>query len=312
MQRFFIFAAVALVLIGCNNEMEAPRREIGFLSNVNRSIINEVEQLYSGGEGIKLFGTVSLDGKIIRLFDAEKLYHSSSTGWVYDNTRYWVPQMEHRFCAIWPYNTNCTFSDNNASVSLNHTTSSNGADLLYAVATRNLAENEDYSPVPITLHHACAALQFSIINASDVEVSSVSDIYLVGLQDKGSFTFGVDGTANWTLSDSVVAATDKTTFGGNDLSNLAININKKNSLYEGGAILVLPQEIANKDVKFHLVFKKSNANPEEKTIELGKLGGAAPTKWEAGKRYEYTLTVTENKIVSNVNIVPWVEHYVDL
>ena len=31
-----------------------------------------------------------------------------------------------------------------------------------------------------------------------------------------------------------------------------------------------------------------------------------------GKKYEYTLTVTENAIVSNVKVVPWIDHYVDL
>ena len=45
---------------------------------------------------------------------------------------------------------------------------------------------------------------------------------------------------------------------------------------------------------------------------LGKLGALAPIEWEAGKKYEYTLTVTENAIVSNVKVVPWIDHYVDL
>ena len=300
------------VLIGCDTPVETPRHEIGFLSQVSRSIVDEVADLY--GQGIKLYGTVTLDNDVIRLFNAENLYYNTSAwDWCYDNTRYWVPQAEHRFCALWPYNTECTFSDQSAVVTLNHTSSTNGADLLYATATRNLINSEDYSAVPLSFSHACAALQFNIINASNVVISQVSDIYLVGLCNSGTFTFGADVAAEWVLGSSYVASNDKTTFGGTNLQNLPININLKQPLYSGGAILVLPQDIADTSVTFHVAIKRQgSANSEEKTILLGQIGGSAPVKWEAGKKYEYTMTIKENEIVSNVSVVPWVDHYVDL
>ena len=318
MRKFCIIAILMFVLIGCEKSIEIPRQEIGFASQVSRSVVDETADLYESG--ITLFGTVSLDNdEIIPLFDAEEpeeLYYSSSVGdWCYDNTKYWVPQAVHRFCALWPYDTNrnCsfTYTDQLATVSFNHTTSASGADLLYTTVTRDLVNSEDYSPVSLSFHHACAALQFNIINASNTDISEVKDIYLVGLYNSGTFSFSTDGTAGWVLDNPPVASSD--TFGGTKLTNLQIDINKKHSLYSDGAILVLPQNIANTDVAFHVTITRSGSNTaEEKTIKLGKLGGSTPVKWEAGKKYEYTMTVKEDEIVSNVSVIPWVDHYVDL
>lgn len=312
MRKFYAVVILVFVLVGCNEPVELPHYEIGFESQVSRAIVESVEGLYNAG--IKIFGTaIPQEGETILLFDAENLSYSTELrDWDYTNTRYWVPQAKHHFCAVWPYATECEFSDTDSKITIEHTSRSNGADLLYTTATRNLAENEDYSAVPLSFHHACAALQFSIINASDAVVSKVSEIYLVGLKNEGTFSFGVAEEANWTLTNSVVASNDYTTFGGKELTNLSVNINTKHSLYEGGAIVVLPQEIQGTDVKFHLKITKQDNSVEEKTVELGKLGGSTPTTWEAGKRYEYTLTVKENTIVSNVKVVPWVEHYVEL
>ena len=314
MRKFYIIAISLFTLIGCRDSVETPRHTIGFVSQVNRSIVEGVEDLRNG-EGVKLFGTATLtSGDIIRLFDAERLYFDTELyDWNYVNTRYWAPQADHRFCAVWPYDTNATFTDEDAKVTINHTADADGADLLYAVASRNLLNNEDYSTVSLSFRHACAALQFSIINASDAIVTNVSNIYLTGVQNKGTFTFGIAGTANWELDGSVVASTDSTTFGGDNLTNLAIDINTKHSLYAGGAVVVPPQEILNTEILLHLEIKKQgNATAEVKDVMLGKLGASAPIEWEVGKKYEYTLTVTENAIVSNVKVVPWIDHYVDL
>ena len=314
MRKFYIIAISLFTLVGCRDSVETPRHTIGFASQVNRSIVEGVEDLRNG-EGIKLFGTATLtSGDIIRLFDAEQLYFDTDLyDWNYVNTRYWAPQADHRFYALWPYDTNATFTDEDAKVTINHTADADGADLLYAVASRNLLYNEDYSTVSLSFRHACAALQFSIINASDAVVTNVSNIYLTGVQNKGTFTFDISGTSNWELDGSVVASTDRTTFGGDNLTNLAIDINTKHSLYAGGAVVVPPQEILNTEILLHLEIKKQgNATAEVKDVMLGKLGASAPIEWEAGKKYEYTLTVTENAIVSNVKVVPWIDHYVDL
>jgi hypothetical protein len=312
MRKFYMLATLMFVLAGCDKPVDTPRHKIGFASQMNRSIVEGVDDLKE--KSIKLFGTAILDGEVSSLFNGEELYYDSVLGdWDYADTRYWIPQAEHRFFVVWPYQTDCTFSVAESTVVINHTATAAGADLLYTTATRNLAESDDYSAVPLTFRHGCAALQFNIINASDRAISSISNIYLVGLKNKGKFTFGIDGSADWVLNEEVVAATDHTTFGGSDLTNLPIDINTKHPLYADGAILVLPQEILNTDVKLHLEIKKAGSNTvDSKDFELGKLGGSTPIEWEIGKRYEYTMTVTENTIVSNVKVVPWIDHYVDL
>ena len=309
MRKFYLMAISMFALLGCERPVvKEPSHEIGFASQTSRSIVEGLEDLYK--DGIKIFGTLDVDGTIVRLFDAEKLYYDEDLAiWDYKNTRYWTPQLEHRFYALWPYDTTCTFSDSESVVTIdNHTASTNGADLLYTVASRTPIDDNDYSAVSLSFTHACAALQFNIVNASNGVIPSVSNIYLVGLKNKGTFTFGIDGTAEWDLKEEVVAENDHTTYGGRtDLTNLPVDINKKQSLYADGAIVVLPQEIVDTDVKFHL-----EIGTEIREFKLGQLGASAPTKWEAGKRYEYTMTITESSIVANVTVVPWNDRYVDL
>jgi hypothetical protein len=37
-----------------------------------------------------------------------------------------------------------------------------------------------------------------------------------------------------------------------------------------------------------------------------------PTEWRAGEKYEYNLTITDNTITTEVKVVDWIDHYVDL
>ena len=311
MRKVLAIVLIALALGGCENPTPIDEHIIGFASNLSRAIIDGVGDLQSDANGLKLYASYTLDGTPHQLLDAEKLFFSNNT-WNYTNTRYWVTGLSYSFCVVYPFSTPCSYNNGKITIA-NYAGSPTGADLLYASYSRDLTNSEDYSPVPLRFNHACAALQFNIINASNVTVYQVSDIYLVGLRNSGTFTFGADVAAEWELGSSVVAANDKITFGGTNLQNLPININLKQPLYSGGAILVLPQDIADTNVTFHVAIKRQgSANSEEKTILLGQIGGSAPVKWEAGKKYEYTMTIKENEIVSNVSVIPWVDHYVDL
>lgn len=320
MRKVLTIVLSLLVLGGCNHSEPIGgdvSRAISFVSQYNRALVEDVEDLRE--QELKLFGSYTLDGRTVRLFDAERLFYNEELpGWDYDNTQYWISKAQYRFCAIYPYVAPCTFSDADGKVAIaNYEGSTGGPDVLYAVAKRDLAVNEDFSTVPLHFRHACAALQFNLINASNATLTDVRNIRLVGLHNKGHFSFDVEGAVSWQLDNSTVGANAEwQPFGGTCVlpnGGLPVNLNVKHSLYDNGAILVLPQTVYKTTATLHLEYiKQGDAEYAVRNIELGWLAGVSPTEWKPGEKYEYNLTITDNTITTEVRVVDWVDHYVDL
>jgi hypothetical protein len=134
------------------------------------------------------------------------------------------------------------------------------------------------------------------------------------LQNRGNFTFDTAGNAEWVLDGTTetgdaYAGTCVLPDGG-----LPVNLNVQHSLYENGALLVLPQSVYKTSITLHLEYLMANSDGvyNIRDIELGWSGGAAPTEWKAGVKYVYTMTITENTATLDVKVVDWVDHYVDL
>lgn len=317
MRRSCVIVLAFLVLASCEKPKPIEQsREISFASQYNRAIVENVEDLRE--QELKIFGSYTLDGRMARLFDAERLFYNSALpGWDYDNTQYWISGAAYRFCAVCPYVAPCQYDDSGEVTIAGYEGSTDGPDVLYATAKRDLAENEDYSTVPLQFHHACAALQFNLINASNQTLTDVQNIRLVGIQNRGTFYFNADGVVSWTLDGSTIGANDEIQFFAGTCvlpdGGLPVNINVKHSLYDNGAILVLPQYIYKTSVTLHLEYiKQGDKAYAIRDIELGKLGGSTPTEWKPGEKYEYNLTITDNTITTEVKVVDWIDNYVDL
>ena len=318
MRKGWVIVLTLLVLVGCEKPKPAEEaHEICVTSQIpSRSIIEGEEGLRE--HEIKLFGSYTLDGYATRLFDAERLYYNTELpGWDYDNTQYWISKALYHFCAVCPYVAPCTFSDAGELSIAGYEGSTGGPDLLYASTKRNLAENEDFSTVLLQFNHACAAIQFNLINASNATVTDVRNIRLVGLHNRGDLTFNTEGLVSWVLDSSIVSSTASSQpFGGTCIlpnGGLSVNLNVKHSLYDNGAILVLPQTIYKTPVTLHLEYiKEGDAEYAIRDIELGWLAGVSPTEWKSGEKYEYNMTITDNTITTEVRVVDWIDHYVDL
>ena len=317
MRRSLTIVLALLVLVGCENTKPIESDgAISFASQYNRSLIDGDVDLRE--QDIKLFGAYTLDGHTARLFDAERLYYNEELpGWDYDNTQYWIAKANYRFCAVYPYEAPCTFNDEEGRVVFgNYDGTTGGPDLLYAAAKRDLAESYDVSTVPLHFRHACAAVQFNLINASNATLIDVRNIRLVGLHNRGNFSFDTEGTAMWEFDGTVVESYSQAYGGACTLPDggLPVNLDVEYSLYDGGALLVLPQTIYKTDVTLHLEYKKQgDAEYTIKNIQLGRLSSpTAPTEWKAGEKYKYNLTLTDNTITTEVRVVDWIDHYVDL
>ena len=316
MRKVLTIVSVLLVLVGCENTRPIKSDgSISFASQYNRSLITSDVDLRE--QDIKLFGAYTLDGNTARLFDAERLYYNEGLpGWDYDNTQYWIAKAAYRFCAVYPYEAPCTFNDEEGRVIFgNYEATTGSPDLLYASAKRDLAVEYDVSTVPLRFRHACAAIQFNLINASNATLTNVRNIRLVGLQNRGHFSFDVNGAVEWVFNGEALGTSSQAYGGACTLPNggLPVNLNVKHSLYDGGALLVLPQSVYKTPVTLHLEYiKQGDADYAVRNIELGYLTGNVPTEWKAGEKYEYNLTITDNTITTEVKVVDWIDHYVDL
>ena len=322
MRKTLTILAVAFATVCCTTpeptEGVTTPQQISFASQVgNRSMIEDIEDLREAE--IKLYGTYTLGGRTVRLFDAEHLYYDAELpGWDYATPQYWISGALYRFCAVCPYVAPSSFSDEDGMVTIGNYESTTGApDLLYAAKKRDLAEGDDFSTVPLNFRHACAAVQFNIVNASNATLTNVRNIRLVGLHNKGHFHFNAESMAYWSLDESTVSpSATSQPFGGActlPSGGLPVNLNVRHPLYDAGALLVLPQTIYKTSVMLHLEYIKSgDSEYAVRNIELGWLGGQTPTEWKAGEKYEYTLTITDNTITTEVKVVDWVNHYVDL
>ena len=318
MRKFGIIVVLSLlILVGCNNPapIEGPR-EISFSSEYSRALIENNDDLQK--VDVMVFGSYTLDGNTATTFNGERLYYDAELpGWNYDNTQFWISKAVYNFYAIAPLNVgSCTFSAEDGTITINdyESGSADGFDLLYATATRDLSQSDDFSAVPLVFRHACSAVRFNLTNASNATVTDVRNVRLVGLQNRGDFTLKADGTASWELDGSTVS--DTNIFGGGcTLPNggLTVNINYKHSLYDYGSILVLPQSVYKTPTTLHLEYiKQGDSEYAIRNIELGMLGGSTPTEWKPGQAYEYNMTITDNTITTEVKVVDWIEHFVEL
>lgn len=318
MRKLLTILIAVLVLGGCNHsEPIGGPRKIDFGSKVTRAdLIENATDLQK--QDIKVYGSYNLDGRVGNQFDAERLYYDNTLpGWVYDNTQYWIGGALYHFCAVSPYYASCTYSDDEGKTTIENYSSETGAeDLLYAATDRDLRGNNDFSAVVLNFHHACAAVEFELINGSSSVVTDVRNIRLVGLQNRGNFVFDATG-GEWVMDGTTVDpnAADQP-FGGVCIlpdGGLPVNINVKHPLYDGGAVFVLPQTIYKTPVTLHLEYiKEDDAEYAIRNIELGNIAGDVPTEWKAGEKYKYTMTITDNTIAFAVTVLPWVDHYVDL
>ena len=302
MRKFLAIALVVMAAIGCGKESISSRpQKIGFDSQISRALIDSPEALCS--QQIRLFGSYTFDGSSAPVFDGERLYYDSQIeAWDYNNTQYWIMGAYYHFSAVCPYSVACTYTDGGEVVIPSYSSYTEGSDILYAHQVRDLA---------------CSAVKFSIVNGSSSVLTDVRNIRLVGLHNRGEFRIGADGTAAWTLDSSTVpAVSEEHPFAGVctlPSGGLPVNISVDYSLYDTGAVVVLPQSIYKSGVTLHLEYKKvGDSAYAVRDIELGMLGGTTPTEWKAGEVYKYKLNITDNTITAEVTVVDWIDNFVDL
>ena len=302
----------------------------GAKSSGTKALIEDADDLkkYS----ISLLGNAVRGGETYPVFKNHELSWSSSEGWHYSPTKYWIPEANYSFAAFCPYATNdesiaVSISNGNVSVSgtdsnpvitiTDYNTAHSNAkneDLLFAKTVRDNRSSEDYSQVELQFEHLLSCLTFNVRNTSQDAITAVRDIALEGLLTLCDISIDLESAT----------VTNKTDFSYN-FGGTERNGNSTNSFLPGGmgqsdfkplfeceSLTVLPQDTYNKDIilAFTAYFGEDDTKGTPYTLNLGKIDSIR--KWEKGKKYSYNISISSKDIIFQVVEVPWREHNVTL
>ena len=179
----------------------------------------------------------------------------------------------------------------------------------------------DGNGVPVQFQHALSWLtfKFNLLSAATEQRWTITDVKLVGIEDKATFTAVKNGVKTWTTAEksgdskdeiSVVTGANYTVTyedGGTVLPGTDAGTNVKTN-----AVLVIPQSCAKDDASIVITYNMKtyvdNGVLTGQTVEL-PLNGSQITNnmWEPGKHYIYTITFGANEILIAPTVADWVD-----
>ena len=309
---------------------EMPRSGISFSTSVpSRALVDDTDALKTvctGGDGqsIAIYSSTLPEphgGE--ELFGNTPLWWSSGDGmWTYGDAKYWVRGYDYSFWAVYPYSETPGYSLSDDKSSLEMTgyeiTAGNlRTDLMLGSARRDQTAGVDPSPVPLSLHHALAAVEFRIRNGEVLPVTALKGLFFTGMKYK------CDISMSESLSVSSDAYIDRVPSGGNLYSGATFDIPAGGmppdlteagyyGLYKDGAFMVVPQRVVNRGIVLTFTAEYSDGSSRGYTVDLSSNTTAETEEWQAGKKYTYNLTLTEDRIIFGVTVADWVDDIVTL
>ena len=225
------------------------------------------------------FGVWALDESGGRYMDDERIFFNGD-GWS-AGTPYLWPDGQLRFIGFAPYYHDMTLEDD-GSLSIDRYDSAVHPDGLY-ISDMTPATSRTDSLVEIDFHLATARLDFRVANGLNTATSvRLEKIIIRGMYSSGSFRS--NGDPQWQVSGEkgdIIYYDCGRDGGSTDVSRMPE--------FFGSAVEIIPQK-SNPTVE--VVYSLQTADSEwllgqvNRTEEL-------EAEWESGRRYTYTLTLTE-------------------
>lgn len=212
-------------------------------------------------------------------FEKYVQYNSGQNVWTYDGIQYWIPETQYWFKAFYP--TDVSFG----SLTVDNTDSGQrytikGLDINeqkeVMVATANASVGvgalspTSGSVVNLKFDHILACVVLKV--KSEIDGVSITSVKLSGVRDNATFNGSSWESTNETTIDYT---------GNTDLVRGADFVD-----VTGGGILVVPGPTDGVELTIN--------NEDKYTATL-----TAPTSWEIGKKYTYTVEIKQNDIIFN-------------
>ncbi len=195
-------------------------------------------------------------------------------------------------------------------------------DLMWFDATDQSYDNNGTSGVPVTFKHALSWLtfKFNLLSAATGELWTITDVKLIGIEDKATFTAVKGGTPTWTVATKSDTGKDvidvylgegykvEYTPGGTVLPGT----DEGNGNVKNNAVLVIPQscapEAAELVITYNLKTYVGDGMLSGQTVTLPLNGtNIINNMWEPGKHYIYTITFGANEILIAPKVADWVD-----
>lgn len=320
---------------------EIPRSGISFSTSVpSRALVDDTDALKTvctgdDGQSIAIYSSTLPEphgGE--EPFGNTPLWWSSGDGmWTYGDAKYWVRGYDYSFWAVYPYSETPAYSLSDDKSSLEMTgyaiTAGNlRTDLMLGSARRDQTAGVDPSPVPLSLHHALAAVEFRIRNGSGIKITSIDDISFSGMKTKCDISMSaassddIDGLLTVNSEDYNVLKDNYFSGSGESFEipsdGISPDITESYGL-SGGAFMAVPQRVTNaggqvnREVILQFsVLSEGSQTPVTRTVNLSSNTTADTEQWEAGKRYTYTITLTSTDIMFEVTVIDWIDDIISL
>ena len=186
----------------------------------------------------------------------------------------------------------------------------NQFDFCYATHTRKMDDPDDirdpHRSVELQMKHLFAAVQFRIMNLMPYEIT-FNSLNVSGMYNTGSVTIGNDGNLSHLSTDnsgsrSFTVAPYYHLASGKDYNAFANYFNDTNNFIgTDGNILIWPH---SGDELKTVTMDVSTSEKTETGISLFIKNQVE--RWEAGRKYIYTINIADNKISFSAEVVPWI------
>lgn len=303
MKKILLAAVAALAIVGCtqNEEIEkaGEKAEINFgavVRNATRAVVVNNDDFKS----FKVYGykttDVIADGVSLEKFmpGVTVTKEVGTNNWSYTGGPYYWPLSGYvQFFAVSP--------------ELNLTTVSGYPNFEYTVGEINsqkdlLAANltnkeKTTTALQLPFRHLLTQINFSIKGEVGFTYT-LTELELVGVKDKGTFTFdGTDAAGTWTAADKSASPAKYVYTGSAELISTGSNStdldNSSNAVF-----MLLPQTIGQDAVTVKVTYSAkvtTEAGDGQITLKDGVKEVSLPAvTWEKGKRIRYTLNLTSD------------------
>ena len=322
MDRSIIIGLILLVAASCHKQggEEHAVNNISLNPEVAevKSLVESSTELMADGNELTLYDIhTRQDGSLYQYMEDQKVEYSTGK-WRFQNASGndidipWTKQGHHHFLAYlskygsntltWPVSYIAPSEGGIADdqkITISQTLSpANQFDFMYATHARNV-ETQGTGTVPLEMKHLFSAVEFRVLNMSGNQMTVVS-FEIDGMRVSGSAEIGFVSQPDIVLSD---APSDS----GFDVSNKTISgtIGTMDMLH-GGAILIWPHKSDYyKNVTCTFSYRLGSSSESEVSLAL-TAANAAVTSWDAGCRYIYTITISENVLFDVVRVVDWI------
>ena len=249
-------------------------------------------------EGFRAWGWYGTDQINNNVFDGVTVSQSGNA-WTYTGgTQYWLPGYTYNFHALYP----STLPDENVTITADGTitvksfdcsgTGTNAVDLM--TASRLAMNGTAAEQVAFTFFHELARVKFTV--KSENAVATIKSFKVYGVKYKGTLSKNDQGS---TWDQTTICSTDDTPFVGETFEFNTTNGWEKDML--GDMLLIPDSDLTNAHVE---IAYRYQGETTDRTYVVD-LNTSTISQWEAGKSYNYTLTIKGGTLSITVNVVDW-------